>query len=309
MPFPYLEATDSRVNIKNGVEKLPFSLLNADLSFWQENPGDWRVRLKGPARPNRCQPPVRRYRNLRLEGRLRAAGSCTIPPIHLDLDWRKPNWANSRGWCWETMRAGAATSPARSTWTAQPMRPGDHTAACLRRPPRGIRSRLAHGLRRQLQPHLSLFRRAGWRTCSVIRQWAMAGLASPAIARSDSDPGLRWNWIGSRPWPWTRCARFATASTQPAGRGIHQRQDQLSPTRFRGKVFAAPAFPDGPGRKPQESRAPPGPLSGTINMASLRISGDNLSRPILVQKVRWNRRRVSPRPCWPPSHPAGRRLP
>ena len=50
-PLPYLEATNSRVNIKNGLEKLPYSLVNADLSFWQENPGEWRVRLRGqPAR-------------------------------------------------------------------------------------------------------------------------------------------------------------------------------------------------------------------------------------------------------------------
>lgn len=49
--LPYLEATNSRVNIKNGLEKLPFSLVDADMSFWQENPGDWRVRLRGqPAR-------------------------------------------------------------------------------------------------------------------------------------------------------------------------------------------------------------------------------------------------------------------
>src|ERR1035437_4662830 len=49
--LPYLVATNSRINIKNGAEKLPFSLLNADLSFWQQSPGDWRVRLRGqPAR-------------------------------------------------------------------------------------------------------------------------------------------------------------------------------------------------------------------------------------------------------------------
>jgi len=26
---------------------LPFALVDTDLSFWQENPGDWRIRLKG----------------------------------------------------------------------------------------------------------------------------------------------------------------------------------------------------------------------------------------------------------------------
>ena len=46
-PLPYLEATNSRINFKNGVEKLPFSLVNADLSLWQESPGEWRKSRKG----------------------------------------------------------------------------------------------------------------------------------------------------------------------------------------------------------------------------------------------------------------------
>ncbi|MFZ0338639.1 MAG: AsmA family protein, partial [Terracidiphilus sp.] len=49
--LPSLEATNLRIHFKNGAEKLPFSLLNADLSFWQESPGEWRIRLRGqPAR-------------------------------------------------------------------------------------------------------------------------------------------------------------------------------------------------------------------------------------------------------------------
>ena len=49
--FPYLEATNSRVNLKNGVEKSPFSIVNTELSLWQDNPGTWRLRLRGqPAR-------------------------------------------------------------------------------------------------------------------------------------------------------------------------------------------------------------------------------------------------------------------
>jgi uncharacterized protein involved in outer membrane biogenesis len=51
MALPYMEATNSRINFKNGTEKLPFSLVETDLSFWQERPGDWRIRLRGqPAR-------------------------------------------------------------------------------------------------------------------------------------------------------------------------------------------------------------------------------------------------------------------
>jgi hypothetical protein len=90
-PFklPYLEATNSRINIKNGAEKLPFSLLNADLKFWQENPGLWRVRLRGQ--------PVRTDLSLeqadtgivRLEANLRQAPKLSQMLTHLDLQWRQ----------------------------------------------------------------------------------------------------------------------------------------------------------------------------------------------------------------------------
>ena len=40
--LPSLEATNSRINFKSGVEKLPFSVVNAELSFWQQSDGEWR---------------------------------------------------------------------------------------------------------------------------------------------------------------------------------------------------------------------------------------------------------------------------
>ena len=88
-PLPYLEATDSRINFKNGVEKLPFSLVNADLSLWQENPGEWRIRLRGqPARTD-----VSLYLEetgvVRMEASIRRAAALRQMPIHLDLDWRE----------------------------------------------------------------------------------------------------------------------------------------------------------------------------------------------------------------------------
>ena len=43
-PLPYMEATNARINIKNGAEKLPFSLLSADASLSQESDGVWTVR-------------------------------------------------------------------------------------------------------------------------------------------------------------------------------------------------------------------------------------------------------------------------
>jgi len=87
-PLPYLEATNSRINFKNGVEKLPFSLVNADVSFWQENPGEWRIRLRGqPARTD-----VSLYLEetgvVRLEASMRRASTLHQMPLHLDIDWR-----------------------------------------------------------------------------------------------------------------------------------------------------------------------------------------------------------------------------
>jgi hypothetical protein len=87
--LPYLKATNSRINIKNGTEKLPFSLLNTDLSFWQQSPGDWRIRLRGQ--------PVRTDLSLeqgdtgtvRLEANLRQAAELRLMPLHIDLEWRQ----------------------------------------------------------------------------------------------------------------------------------------------------------------------------------------------------------------------------
>lgn len=88
-PFPYLEATNSRVNLKNGIEKLPYSLVNADISLWQQNPDDWHLRLRGQ--------PVRTDVNLdladtgivRLEARLRRTPQVEHSPIHIDIEWRE----------------------------------------------------------------------------------------------------------------------------------------------------------------------------------------------------------------------------
>jgi len=89
VPLPYLEANNSRINIKNGVEKLPYSLVNADLSFWEENPGEWRVRLKGqPARTD-VNLDLGDTGIVQLEGRMRRAPELRLMPVHVELEWRE----------------------------------------------------------------------------------------------------------------------------------------------------------------------------------------------------------------------------
>jgi AsmA family len=87
-PLPYLEATNSRINIKNGAEKLPYSLVDADLSFWQDEPGEWRIRLRG--QPARTDLIVQGADTglVRLEASVHRAPELRWMPVHLDLDWR-----------------------------------------------------------------------------------------------------------------------------------------------------------------------------------------------------------------------------
>jgi hypothetical protein len=89
VPLPYLEATDSRINVKNGAEKLPFSLIDADLSFWQESPGEWRIRMRGqPARTD-LSLDLADTGVVRLEADVHRASALRQLPIRLDLEWRE----------------------------------------------------------------------------------------------------------------------------------------------------------------------------------------------------------------------------
>jgi len=88
-PLPYLEATNSRVNIMNGLEKLPFSLVDADLSFWQSNPGEWRVRLRGqPARTD-VSLDLADTGVVELEASMRRAPELSEMPIQVDMEWKE----------------------------------------------------------------------------------------------------------------------------------------------------------------------------------------------------------------------------
>jgi hypothetical protein len=87
--LPYLEAKNSRINIKNGVEKLPFSLLDAKMSLEQQRPGEWHVRLRGE--PVRTDLSLQEADTgiLRLEATLHQASQLRQMPLHLDLEWRE----------------------------------------------------------------------------------------------------------------------------------------------------------------------------------------------------------------------------
>jgi len=87
--FPYLTASNSQVHLKNGIEKTPFTILDTDLSLWQDEPGKWRIRLSGqPARTDMQMSPGDRG-DLRLDGTLQTGAARRDMPLSLDLEWRE----------------------------------------------------------------------------------------------------------------------------------------------------------------------------------------------------------------------------
>lgn len=89
LPLPYLEATNSRINFKRGNEKLPFSLVETDLSFWQEEPGKWRIRLRGqPARTD-LSLDLADTGIVQLEAHIQRAPELRQMPLDLDVEWKE----------------------------------------------------------------------------------------------------------------------------------------------------------------------------------------------------------------------------
>ena len=87
--LPYLQATNSRINVKSGAEKLPFSLVDAKFSLEQQNPGDWRIQLRG--QPARTDLSIQQADTgvVRLTANLHQAPELRQMPLRIDLEWRE----------------------------------------------------------------------------------------------------------------------------------------------------------------------------------------------------------------------------
>ena len=85
--FPYIEASNARINFKYGDEKQPFSFMNGDLSIWLENPEEWQLRFK--AQPVRTDMPLFASNTglIQVEGSMRRATSLGDIPLNLRTDW------------------------------------------------------------------------------------------------------------------------------------------------------------------------------------------------------------------------------
>ena len=287
--LPYLEATNSRINIKKGIEKLPYSLVNADLSFWEENPGDWRVRLKGqPARTD-VSLELGDTGIVQLEGSMRRATELKLMPVHVEMEWRQaqlgqlsrlligsdPGW---RGDLTAEMRLDGTAESANVSARLRasgvhraefaPAEPLDFDANCglvyqysartieklACNSPLGNGRLLVEGnLPRDGQPKVSV---------QLDKIPAQAILDALRTVRNEVGAGLEASGSLSGKLDYDATEPIPSMPPVPRIRSRH-----------RAKAAANPA------------PSSPGPLTGSISIDSLRLSGGSLSQPILIQKA------------------------
>lgn len=85
--FPYIEGTSGRINFKNGAEKKPYALTNADFSLWQESEDAWGVRLR--AQPFRSDMNLNDTGLLRVSGLWQRAARVRETPLQFTLEWTR----------------------------------------------------------------------------------------------------------------------------------------------------------------------------------------------------------------------------
>jgi AsmA protein len=286
MPLPYLEATNSRINIKDGAEKLPFSLVNTDFELWQESSGEWHIRLRGqPARTD-----VSLYQEdtgvVRLEAKVGRAPALRDMPIHVDLDWRQAQLGqlarlltgSDPGWRGDLtgelhVDGTANTAQVQTRLVAAgvhraefvPPEPMDFDANCgfvyhySRRSLENLvcdsplgdgRVHVTGAVPQAGQPPQFSF--------ELDRVPVAAGLEALRTLRSDVPPDLEASGAVS--------GKIAYAPA-PAGGTV-----QKTPSAQRGTHPAPPA--------PQ-----PNPLSGTLTVNDFALSGAALAKPIQIPKI------------------------
>src|SRR3954467_169672 len=85
--FPYIEASDGRINLKVGQEKKSFAFSEADFALWLASEHEWRMRLE--ARPIRTDANLSDTGTLRVEGSAVRVAADGDTPLRFDFEWDK----------------------------------------------------------------------------------------------------------------------------------------------------------------------------------------------------------------------------
>jgi hypothetical protein len=288
---PYMEATNSRINIKDGIEKLPFSLLNADASMWRESNGNWRVRLK--AQPARTDVTLDLADTgiVRMDATLLPAPQLSQMPLRVDLDWREAQLgqltrlvlSSDEGWRGDLTgelhldgTAGSATVQSRLRATGvhraefSPAAPIDFDATCgftLHYNHRSLENLVCNSPvgdgRARITGSIPGSGQQPRVTVELDRIPAQAALDLLRTMRSTIDPSLQAAGSVSGHMTYDPAAAEAENAAEAAV--------QLKKAVGRAKAV--------------QPRNAPGPLTGSFTVAGLRVSGEALSRPIQVANM------------------------
>ncbi|SPE22784.1 conserved hypothetical protein [Candidatus Sulfotelmatomonas gaucii] len=285
--WPYLEATDSRIDFKNGAEKLPFSLVNADLSFWQESSGEWRIRLR--AQPARTDVSLHQEETgiVRMEASVRRAPTLSQMPLQLDLDWREAQFG-------QLARIITGSDPGwRGALTGELHLNGTADAAKVT-----MRLRAAGVHRAEFTPASPLDFDAN---CAFVYDYAQRSLQNLACASPLGDGSVHLTGempgLGAPPQFSVALDRIPVTAGLDALRTLRSglASDLDAKGTVSGKIVYAGAAvkstqPEQPAKPPGKHPAKPvpqetGPLTGTLTVSNFTLSGGGLTRPLAAPKI------------------------
>ncbi|HMD18175.1 MAG TPA: AsmA family protein [Terriglobales bacterium] len=84
--FPYLEASNARVNFKLGQTKKSYALMNADVALWQDSENSWAARIK--AEPVRTDFNLTDTGLVQINATWQRAQSLRLTPVQITVQWR-----------------------------------------------------------------------------------------------------------------------------------------------------------------------------------------------------------------------------
>jgi AsmA-like protein len=94
--FPYIEASNGRINFKLGQEKKAYILTDADFSVWQDSENGWSMRLK--ARPIRTDSNLSDTGTVRAEGSWQRAALLGETPLNFNFQWEHAQLGQFSKW-------------------------------------------------------------------------------------------------------------------------------------------------------------------------------------------------------------------
>lgn len=85
--FPYLEASNARINFKFGQVKTSYALVDADVALWQDSENSWAARMK--AQPVRTDFNLTDTGQIQINAAWQRAATLKLTPMQVSVTWQK----------------------------------------------------------------------------------------------------------------------------------------------------------------------------------------------------------------------------